>query len=138
LRVDIEEFYDENPTRRTSEELEFGRDWSDNVGNHYEVSWVHDTGELYVMGAPVEPLFSDGVGDVFVQSLHTEDVVVTVLATIPERAVVEQTLAGWSKAMGQTNSIDWVRDHVAHRVRSGGAEVPPSPDDAPEEVRGAE
>jgi hypothetical protein len=137
--VDIEEFYDENPTRRTSEELEFGRDWSDNIGNHYEVSWVQDTGELYVMGAPVEPIFSDGLGDDFVKRLHTEDVVVTVLAAIPERAVVEQALAGWSRAMGQTNSIDWVRDRVAHRIGSGSSEVsPPREDDAPEEVPGAE
>ncbi len=136
--MDIEEFYDENPARRASEELEFGRDWSDNSGNHYEVSWVHDTGELYVMGAPVEPLFSDAVGDVFVQSLHTEDVVVTVLATIPERAVVEETLAGWSQAMTQTNSIEWVRDRVAHHVRSSSATSPSSPDDAPEEIPGAQ
>ena len=136
--MDIEAFYDENPTRRTSEELEFGRDWSDNSGNRYEVSWVEDTGELYVMGAPVEPIFSDGIGDDFVQSMHTEDVVVTVLATIPERAVVDQALAGWSKAMGETNSIDWVRARVANRVRSGSPEVSPSPEDAPEEVPGAE
>ncbi len=136
--MDIEEFYDENPTRRTSEEFEFGREWSDNSGNHYEVSWVQDTGELYVMGAPVEPIFSDGIGDDFVQRLHTEDVVVTVLAAIPERAVVEQTLAGWSQAMGQTNSIDWVRDRIAHRVGSGSSEVSPREDDAPEEVPGAE
>jgi hypothetical protein len=137
--VDIEEFYDENPTRRTSEEFEFGRDWSDNSGNHYEVSWVQDTGELYVMGAPVEPIFSDGIGDEFVKRLHTEDVVVTVLAAIPERAEVERALAGWSQAMDQTNSIDWVRERIAHQVRSRGSQVaPPSEDDAPEEIPGAE
>jgi hypothetical protein len=138
MLMDIEEFYDENPTRRTSEELEFGRDWSDNSGNRYEVSWVQDTGELYVMGAPVEPIFSDGIGDDFVQAMHTEDVVVTVLATIPERAVIDEALAGWSKVMGETNSIDWVRDRVAHRVRSEGSEISLAPEDAPEEVPGSE
>jgi len=134
--VDIEEFYDENPTRRTSEELEFGRAWTDDRGNLYEVSWVHDTGELYVMGEPVEPIFSDGLGDDFVQHLPTEDVVVTVLTTISDRSVLDRTLSGWSQAMKQRNSIAWLRDRLAHPPADGA--VSTSEDDAPEEVRGAD
>jgi hypothetical protein len=132
--VDIEEFYDENPVRRTSEELEFGREWTDDKGNRYEVSWVHDTGELYVMGEPVEPIFSDGLGDDFVQHLPTEDVVVTVLTTITDRSVIDRTLAGWSQAMPQPNSLAWLRDRLSHPPADG---APSSGDDAPEEVPGA-
>jgi hypothetical protein len=132
--VDIEEFYDENPVRRSSEELEFGRDWTDDQRNRYEVAWVEDTGELYIMGEPVEPIFSDGLGDDFVQRLPTEDVVVTILTTIPDRAAIDRTLAGWSKAMKQPNSLAWLRDRLANPPTDGGQ---PSSGDAPEEVPGA-
>ena len=81
--MDIEEFYDANPVRRSSEEFEFGRDWSDAQGNRSEVSWIRDTGELYVMTAPVEPIVPDPVGDEFVQPLPTEAVRVEVLRVIP-------------------------------------------------------
>ncbi len=133
--MDIEEFYDENPVRRSSDELEFGRDWTDDSGNRYEVSWVHDTGELYIMGEPVEPIFSDGLGDEVVQHLPTKDVVVTVLTTIAERSDIERTLGGWSEAMRQSNSLAWLRDRLAHPPVGGAAAT--SGDDAPEEVPGA-
>ena len=81
--MDIEEFYDANPARRSSEEVEFGRDWSDTQGNRCEISWVVDNGELYVMISPVEPIVTDPVGDEFVQPLPTEAVRVEVLQVIP-------------------------------------------------------
>jgi hypothetical protein len=111
--MDIEEFYDANPVRRSSEELEFGRDWSDAEGNRGEISWVRDTGELYVMVAPVEPIVTDPVGDEFVQPLLTDDVRVEVLRVIPTRERVDELLAGWGAAMGQPRSLDWVKDRLA-------------------------
>jgi hypothetical protein len=49
--MDIEEFYDQDPRRRASDEIEFGREWSEN-DRRFEVSWVADTGEVYVMAEP--------------------------------------------------------------------------------------
>jgi hypothetical protein len=136
--VDIEEFYDENPKRRASEEFEFGRDWSDSDGDRCEVSWVKDTGELYVMGAPVEPIVADGAGDEFLQRLPTKSVVVSVLAVVPTREAVEQALAGWSDAMAEPNSIVWVRDRIAHRSDpASNDQRTVLPDDEPDELRGA-
>ena len=54
--MDIEEFYAADERRRRSAELEFGRDWHDENGR-CAVSWIEDTGELYLMREP-----SSGVG----------------------------------------------------------------------------
>jgi len=132
--MDIEEFYDENPARRTSEEFEFGRDWTDADGNHAEISWVQDTGELYLMTAPFEPIVASGVpGEESVQRLPTEKVQVEVLATYPTVEAVEALLAGWREAMGGAQSVGWVRDRIAH-PDAGGA---PSSGDTPTELPGA-
>ena len=50
--MDIEQFYEADERRRRSEELELGTEWHDATGARYEVSWVADTGELYVMFEP--------------------------------------------------------------------------------------
>jgi hypothetical protein len=99
--MDIEEFYDQDPRRRASEELEFGREWSDN-GLQFEVAWVADTGEVYAMAEPVSR-----------REISTESVTVEVLAVIQGRDVINSVLAGWQDAMGKPNSLAWVRGRVA-------------------------
>ena len=47
--MDLETFYESNEARRESAEFEYGDDWTDGAGNHYELSWVEATGELYLM-----------------------------------------------------------------------------------------
>jgi hypothetical protein len=134
--MDIEEFYDENPARRASEEAEFGREWTDAAGNHAEVSWVHDTGELYLMTAPIEPIFASGLpGQEDVKPLPTDAVIVDILGVFPTIEAVEAALAGWPKAMPQPNSVEWVRDHVAHVGSGAPGDIPP--DEAPTEIPGA-
>ncbi len=114
--MDIEEFYDADPRRRESEEVEFGREWSDPNGMRTELSWVADTGELYAMAEPAEQVYMDPLGDTRVGDLPTELVTVEILGTVADRAVVDQLLAGWEDAMGKgPNSIQWVRDRVAPR-----------------------
>jgi hypothetical protein len=132
--MNIEEFYDADPRRRTSGETEYGRDWSDDAGGRCELSWVVDTGELYLMAEPIEPFYSDGIGDIEVQPVRTDDVIVEILAVIPTRDAIDAMLDGWQDAMTGSNSIAWVRDRVAnppapgagdHRAAEGSAiEVP--------------
>jgi hypothetical protein len=110
--MDIEQFYDADPRRRTSEEIAFGHEWTDAEGGRYEVMWIADTGELYTMFEPVEPLASDGVGDIFVQHLPTSAVTVELLAVVPDREDVERRLAGWEQAMAAPGSVAWVRERV--------------------------
>ena len=110
--MDIEEFYDADERRRESEEVMFGDEWTDAAGGRYEVLWVADTGEVYVMFEPIEPMVSDAVGDVMVQHMPTSAVTVDILGTVSTRDQIEARLAGWEDAMPERGSIDWVRDRI--------------------------
>lgn len=111
--MDIEEFYDADPRRRASEEVAFGHEWTDPAGGRYEVMWVADTGEVYAMFEPVEPMASDGIGDIFPQHMPTSAVTVEVLGTVSTRRGIDARLAGWEDRMAAPGSIAWVRERVA-------------------------
>ena len=114
--MDIEEFYDADPRRRESEEIEFGREWSDADGMRTELSWVADTGELYAMAEPAGSVEMDPGGDTRVDDLPVEALTVELLGTVPTRDEIDQLLAGWEDVMEQgPNSIQWVRDRLAAR-----------------------
>ena len=110
--MDIEQFYDADPRRRESEEVAFGHEWTDADGGRYEVMWVEDTGEVYAMFEPVEPMASDGIGDIFAQHMPTEAVTVEVLGVVADRATIDASLAGWEEAMPDLGSIVWVRERI--------------------------
>jgi hypothetical protein len=105
--MDIEEFYDQDPRRRTSEETEFGREWSEN-DRRFEVSWVADTGEVYVMAEPYSR-----------REISTESVTVEVLGVVTGRDAIDSALAGWREAMAKPNNLAWVRERVAGASGSG-------------------
>jgi hypothetical protein len=114
--MDIEEFYDADPRRRESEEIEFGREWSDASGMRTELSWVADTGELYAMAEPAGSVEMDPLGDTRVDDLPTEALTVEILGAVGTREEVDQLLSGWERAMDKSpNSIQWVRDRLAAR-----------------------
>jgi hypothetical protein len=113
--MDIEQFYDADPRRRESEEIEFGREWTDEKGGRNELSWVADTGELYAMAEPVEQVYMDPVGDTRVGELPTELVTVDILGVFPDRAQVDELLDGWERAMTGPNSLQWVRDRISQQ-----------------------
>jgi hypothetical protein len=99
--MDIEEFYDQDPRRQASDEVEFGREWHEN-DLRFEVAWVADTGEVYAMAEPYSR-----------RGISSEAVTVEVLAVLAERDAVESALTGWQDAMSQPNSLAWVRARVA-------------------------
>jgi hypothetical protein len=99
--MDVDEFYEEDPRRRTSDEVEFGRRWREG-DMQFEVAWVTDTGELYAMAEPVSR-----------KGISSAQVTVEVLAVLAERAQVDAALGGWQEAMAQTDSLAWVRARVA-------------------------
>ena len=111
--MDIEEFYDADPRRRSSEETEFGREWSDANGGRTEITWIADTGELYSMAEPAEPVYMDPVGDTVVPELDSKFLTVEVLGVVPDRAGVDSLLAGWEQEMPKPNSVQWVKDRLA-------------------------
>jgi len=127
--VDIEEFYDEDERRRSSAELEFGGEWRDKFKVRYELNWVEDTGELYVMREPVPHEWADPFGGIHVSGSHREDeteveaMTVSVVATVADRAELERILAGWEDAMGGSDSVGW----LVAGLRSAGLLGPDGP-----------
>jgi len=113
--MDIEEFYEADERRRSSEEIEFGRDWHDAAGTRYELSWVADTGELYVMREPGAPIAEDPFGDVFPRGVPLEGLAVAVVGWIPDRTRVEEVLAGWEQAMAGPDGIGWLARRLHER-----------------------
>jgi hypothetical protein len=117
--VDIEEFYDENPVRRASEEFEYGSDWSDATGVRWALSWVKATGELHAMAEAAEPIVTDMFGDEHLQRMPTNLLTVLVLGVVDTRPRLDQILSGWANAMATADSLAWVRDRLAHGPPTG-------------------
>ena len=114
--MDIEEFYDADPRRRESEEIEFGREWSDANGMRTELSWVAATGELYAMAEPAGSVEMDPFGDTRVDDLPTDALKVEILGTIADRADDRPAARRLGRRDGQgPNSLQWVRDRLAAR-----------------------
>ena len=99
--MDVEEFYEQDPRRQTSDEVDYGRAWSEG-DMQYEVAWVADTGELYAMAEPVSR-----------KAITSAQVTIEVLAVIADRAQVDAALDGWRETMGGPDSLAWVRARVA-------------------------
>ena len=116
--VNIEEFYEADERRRDSEELELGSEWRDAAGRRFDLSYVVDTGELYLMSAPEGEAYEDPFGDIGVMPEQVAALRVEVLGTMPSVDDVHQALAGWEQAMGQPDSVGWLRERVAGAVRS--------------------
>jgi hypothetical protein len=110
--MDIEGFYEADERRRRSEEVEIGTDWHDGHGVRYELSWVADTGELYVMCEPDASVAVDLFGDFYEGQVPTGSVTVAVVGWIADRARVEQVLDGWQTAMAGPNSISWLTERL--------------------------
>ncbi|MHB8328913.1 MAG: hypothetical protein ACYDD6_04700 [Acidimicrobiales bacterium] len=119
--MDIEEFYAEDERRRRSSELELGTEWNDADGARYELSWVADTGEVYVMREPTVPMTEDPFGDVYRSNVPVGEITVVVVGWVPDRDKLEEVMRGWEEAMPGAGSIAW----VAERLRANG--VPRGP-----------
>jgi hypothetical protein len=112
--VDLEQFYDADPRRRQSEELEFGNDWYDN-GARTQVSWVEATGEVYAMRDPLGSLVADVIGDTRASPVADEDLTVEVIGIVEGRDKIAAVMSGWDTAMTSgDNSLAWVRDRIAN------------------------
>ena len=112
--MDLEQFYDADPRRRHSEELEFGTDWHEGRART-QVSWVEATGELYAMRDPLGGLATDVIGDMRATPVSDEQLTIEVLGTVPGREAVVAVMSGWEHAMpAGPDSLSWVRDRVAH------------------------
>jgi hypothetical protein len=120
--MDIEQFYSEDERRRQSAEVELGTNWFDAKGSRYELSWVEDTGELYTMLelTPEADSYTP-FGDIEVETIPVDRVLVIVIGYVLTLLDVEHVLAGWPEQMTKPNGIAW----VAQQLRIHG--VPAAP-----------
>jgi hypothetical protein len=109
--MDIEEFYAADERRRHSAELEFGRDWTE-AGSRCEVSWVEDTGELYLMREPPSAVVGDAFGDMRVLNVSEHDLLVEPLGVIEGRDAISAVMSGWEEQMTKPDGIAWLRDRI--------------------------
>ncbi|MGH9207469.1 MAG: hypothetical protein ACRD1G_13100 [Acidimicrobiales bacterium] len=123
--MDIEEFYSADERRRQSAEVELGTNWFDGKGNRYELSWVEDTGELHTMLELIPEADSfTPFGDIEIENLPVDRVLVMVIGYVPTLDDVEVVLSGWPAKMADPDGISW----VAERLRSNGVPaVAPQP-----------
>lgn len=113
--MDIEGFYEADERRRESEEIEFGTEWTDAQSLRYELNWVRDTSELYVMMEPPPPGWEGPFGDIHTNigdRAPVTGMTVFVIATIRSQELVESVLKGWEQAMPQANSVGWLADRL--------------------------
>jgi len=126
--MDIEGFYAQNERRRHSAELEFGRDWQDVGGGRSEVSWVEDTGELYVMREPNAAVTGSGAGDLELVPMSEHQLGVEVLGIVTGRDAIGAVMSGWEDAMRKPDGIAWLRDRIEHADEHAG-DAPATPSD---------
>lgn len=111
--MDIEGFYSADERRRSSEEIEYGRGWRDAHGVRYEVAYVLDTDELYVMREPVTgPVPVSPFGELFASSVPVRELAVAVLAVVPDQAALEQAITGWEAIMPEADSMSWLIERL--------------------------
>ncbi len=127
--MDIEAFYDGDPRRRPSAEIELGGEWRDSHGTRYELNWVEDTGELYVMREPSPHIVEDPFGGTHSSIRDSEEakMIVVIVGQIATHDQLEEVLAGWPEAMASRGGAEW----LAERLQSAGVAVGPEalPDD---------
>ncbi len=127
--MDIEEFYDADERRRASAEIELGSEWRDDHDVRYELSWVQDTGELYVLREPVPHEWIDPFGGIHATGTHevdeteVEGMSAQVIGSVASKADLEAMLDGWEREVQKADSISW----LVSRLREGGVLDPSGP-----------
>ena len=120
-RMDIDEFYEADPRRRGSAELELGTDWLDKDNVRHELNYVEDTGELYVLREPaprVRQGFFSGIR-VSTPPGYDHKMTVHVIANIPTKDDVHRILKGWQDHMGTPGGDEW----LGEQLRAAGVAV---------------
>ena len=124
--MDIDEFYDADPRRRASAELELGSEWVGKDGVNHELNYVEDTGELYVLREPAPHVTEDPFGGLHVSTPEGYDdkITVHVIARIDSVESLHRILDGWQEAMHGEDATGW----LGRRLRASGVAVGPTGD----------
>jgi hypothetical protein len=113
--LSIAAFYDTDPRRRESEEVEYGDGWTrhDDPTATYRVSHVLETGELYTVREPHPGgILARYLDQLNVDQADVDELAVDVLGVLPPDAA-KTALAGWQEAMAGSDSLRWVMARLA-------------------------
>jgi hypothetical protein len=124
--MDIDEFYEADPRRRASAELELGTDWLDRDNVRHELNYVEDTGELYVLREPAPHVSEDPFGGLHVKVPpgYDKKMTVHVIANVPDKDTLHRILEGWQGHMNTKDGPEWLGD----RLREAGVALGPPGD----------
>jgi hypothetical protein len=114
--MDISEFYDGDPRRRESSEVQFGDGWSTPADEHstYRAEWLFETGELYVVREPHPGgAFAKFLDQLDIDQVEINELTVEILGTFPDEKAVQDALTDWDKHMLKHDSLRWLRDAAA-------------------------
>ena len=119
--MDIDEFYEADPRRRASAELELGSEWVGKDGVRHELNYVEDTGELYVLREPAPHVREDPFGGLHVSTPEGYENKMTahIVAKIDSVDSLHTILDGWQEAMQGPDGPDW----LGTRLRAAGVAV---------------
>ena len=107
----LSDFYDADPARLDSRELDVGLWWrEERDGPLYRAAWVCDTGELYL--ARLGPSAEGGGA-------------IEVLGRVHRRERLEQVLTGWREQCGRPTSLRWLRTRAARLPHRAGGRTGP-------------
>jgi hypothetical protein len=114
--MDIDEFYEADPRRRASAELELGSEWLGKDGVQHELNYVEDTGELYVLREPQPHERADPFGGIHITDPpgYENKITVHVIAKIPTVDDLHRILEGWQVAMREEGNqgTHWLGQHL--------------------------
>jgi hypothetical protein len=126
--MDIDEFYEADPRRRASAELELGSEWLGKDGVQHELNYVEDTGELYVLREPQPHERADPFGGIHITDPpgYENKITVHVIAKIPTVDDLHRILEGWQEAMREEGNqgTHW----LGQRLVAAGVAVGPTGD----------
>ena len=102
-----------------------GTEWRDVHDTRYELNWIEDTGELYIMREPVPHIRQGPFGGQHYSITDEQEhkMTVHVVAHIDDLASVHKILEGWPEAMAGDGGAEW----LAERLRTAGVLIVPEP-----------
>ena len=107
--MDLEHFYESNEARRTSEEHELGSEWVGPDDSVFQLSWITETGELYLMAETPNTPVVDGFGDILPTPERADELEVEVLGVVASIDELHRILTGWEDICGEANSLTWLK-----------------------------
>ena len=107
----LEQFYSDNPTRRSSPEADYGVHWQlPNWAGNWRVTYVRDTGEVYALYSASGPLMLLGTFPIDPDTAGPWDIYYNGL---------DRLLEGWTDHCGPPGGLGWLIEKMAQAGPAG-------------------